>query len=292
MTATRPKSFVDDWTAPGTPAPPTTIANASRDIRPGSNGSGPTSIGARFTEIAIEDLVGAPHVDYRWGGIHLSPDGREVAFSWDRTGTNEIFAAPLVGDRIYQLTDGSDRSVWPRWSPDGASIAFLRDSGGDERFQIWLMRRDGSRLRQLTAETGSGHRDISWSPDGSRIAFVSNSGGTRYRVEVIDVASGARTALTDGEHDDSLPRWSPDGRRIVFTSRRDTVRTNTDLFVIESSGGPAVLLETRGGSDGESTDGRWSPDGRSIAYTTSIRGRSEVALAHLDGTTVTRVERS
>ena len=290
MTATRPRNFVDEWDAPASPTPPLTIANPAADIQPGSRALEPRTLGDRFREIAIEDLVGAPHVDHRWGGIHLSPDGREVAFSWDRTGTNEIFVAPVVGERIYQLTEGSDRSVWPRWSPDGRTIAFLRDSGGDERFQIWLMRRDGKRLRQLTELVSAGHRDIAWSPDATRLAFVSNNGGQRYRVEVIEVATGVRTALTDGTHDDSLPRWSPDGRWLVITTRREPVRTNADLFLVAAGGGEAVRLETRAGVDGESIDGQWSPDGHAIAFTTSVRGRYEIALAHLDGTAVKRVE--
>lgn len=282
-TGTRPRNFVDAWDAPASATPPTTVANPGGDIRPDAEDLRPRPLGARFREIAIEDLVGAPHVDYRWGGIHLSPDGREVAFSWDRTGTNEIFVAPVVGERIYQLTDGSDRSVWPRWSPDGRSIAFLRDAGGDERFQIWLMRRDGKRLRQLTELASAGHREIAWSPDGTRVAFTSNSGGGRYRVEAIEVATGVRTALTDGTYDDSLPRWSPDGRWLAFTSRREQQRSNADLFLVASGGGEAVRLETRGAVDGESIDGQWSPDGRAIAFTTSVRGRYEIALAHLDG---------
>ena len=290
VTRSRPRNFVDEWDAPASPVPPTTVANPATEIQPGGRDLRPRPLGARFREIAIEDLVGAPHVDYRWGGLHLSPDGGEVAFSWDRTGTNEIFVAPVVGERIYQLTEGSDRSVWPRWSPDGRSIAFLRDSGGDERFQIWLMRRDGKRLRQLTEDVSAGHREITWSPDGTRIAFTSNSGGRRYRVEVIEVATGVRVALTDGADSDSIPHWSPDGRWLVFTSRRERVRTNSDLFVVASGGGEAVRLETRGGVDGESMDGVWSPDGRSIAFTTSLRGRYEIALAHLDGTAVRRVE--
>lgn len=290
VTGTRPRNFADDWDAPASPTPPTTVANPAADIQPGTRDFRPAPLGDRFRQIAIEDVVGAPHVDYRWGGLHLSPDGKEVVFSWDRTGTNEIFVVPILGERIYQLTDGSDRSVWPRWSPDGRWIAFLRDSGGDERFQIWLMRRDGKRLRQLTDVMGAGHRDIAWSPDGARLAFVSNSGGTGYRLEVIEVATGVRSALTDGAHGEVGPRWSPDGRWILFTSRRDRVRTNADLFLIASGGGEALRLETRGGVDGESSDGRWSPDGRSIAFSTSIRGRYEIALAHLEGTAVKRVE--
>lgn len=254
-----------------------------RDIQPDAQALRPASIGPRFREIAIEDLVGAPRVDDRLGGIDLSPDGREVAFSWDRPGSNEIFVAPVHGERIYQLTASSERSVSPRWSPDGQWIAFLRDAAGDERFQIWVMRRDGLRLRQLSSASGAGHRDIAWSPDGTQLAFVSNSTAHKYGLEIVDVATGQPRALSKFSQEDARPCWSPDGRWLVFS--RDA-----DLHLAPAAGGEAIRLEARVGGKGESVDGRWSPDGKAIAFTTSARGRTEIALAHLDGTAVRRVE--
>jgi len=267
---------LDNWSAPASAHPPTTIANALRDIQPSASGLRPVPLGPRFHDIPIEDLVGAPQVDLRHGGIDLSPDGGEVAISWDRSGANEICVAPVRGDRIYQLTDAGDRSVSPRWSPDGQWLAFLRDSGGDERFQIWVMRRDGRRLRQVTSAGSADHRDIAWSPDGSRLACVSDSTATRHGVEVVDVASGEHVVLSDFASDDTTPRWSPDGRWLLIS--RDA-----DLHLIPAAGGAAIRLDTRGGAAGSSVDGRWSPDGRSIAFTTDMRGHNEIALAHLDG---------
>jgi len=274
---------LDDWSAPASARPPTTIANALRDIQPSASGFRPVPLGPRFHEIPIEDLVGAPQVDLRHGGIDLSPDGGEVAFSWDRSGADEICVAPVRGDRIYQLTDAGDRSVSPRWSPDGQWLAFLRDSRGDERFQIWVMRRDGRRLRQVTSAGSADHRDIAWSPDGSRLACVSDGTGTRHGVEVVDVASGEHVALSDFAYDDATPRWSPDGRWLL-------VSRDADLHLVPAAGGSAIRLDTRGGAAGSSIDGRWSPDGRSIAFTTDMRGHNEIALAHLDGTRISRVE--
>src|SRR5207245_323975 len=133
-TKKRPKSFAEDWTARSSPRPPTTIANPETDIQPPPPVVAPRSIGDRYRRLSVEELAGVPYVDYIWGGIDLSPDGSEVAFSWNRSGTFEIFSAPLDGARIFQLTEANERSVWPRWSPDAKQLAFLRDRGGDERF--------------------------------------------------------------------------------------------------------------------------------------------------------------
>jgi len=290
-TSKRPKSFAEDWNAPGTARPPTTIANPATDIQPRAPVVEPRSIGDRYRRLSVEELAGVPYVDYIWGGIDLSPDGSEVAFSWNRSGTFEIFSAPLDGERIFQLTGANERSVWPRWSPDARQLAFMRDSGGNERFDIWLVDRDGERERNLTNEAGVTHRDLAWSPDGTKLAYTANSGGKGFAVHIIDVTTGAKRALTDGARDDLQPRWSPDGTLLVFCSRRDDVRTNADLYVVAATGGDATRLETRGGIDGESIDPRWSPDGTRISFTTDTRGRQEVAIATYAERQIGRIER-
>ncbi len=286
----RPKPFAEDWDAPGTERPPTTIANPATDIVPTAGAYRPRPLGERFQRVAIEDLVGSPYVDWSFGAIDLSSAGDEVAFSWNKTGNFEIYSAPIEKEALYQLTSGTERSVSPRWSPDGKQIAFLRDHGGDERWDIWLVDRDGERERNLTSEPAVCHREIAWSPDGGRIAFVSNAGGRGFGVSVIDVRSGAKKPLTDGAHDDFQPRWSPDGTRIVFASRREKTRTNVGTYLVPADGTVVTLLDTRQGKDGESQHASFSPDGDRISFTTNVRGRYEPAVAKLEGDRVVAVD--
>ena len=287
----RPKSFAEDWEAPASPRPPTTIANPQTDIQPPPPTVAPRSIGDRYRRLSVEELAGVPYVDYIWGGIDLSPDGSEVAFSWNRSGTFEIYSVPLQGERIFQLTDAKERSVCPRWSPDARQVAFMRDRGGDERFDIWLVDRDGEHERNLTNEQGVMHRDLSWSPDGSQIAYTANAQGNAFAIHVIDVASGTKRALTDGSRDDVQPRWSPDGTLLLFWSRREDVRTNAELYVVAAAGGEITRLDTREGKDGESLDPQWSPDGTRISFTTDTRGRQEIAVASYAERAVGRIDR-
>src|SRR5438477_2867818 len=234
----RPKNFAEDWDARGTARPPTTIANPQTAIQPSPPVVAPRSIGDKYRRLSVEELAGVPYVDYLWGGIDLSPDGSEVAFSWNRSGAFEIFSAPLEGERIFQLTEANERSVWPRWSPDAKQLAFMRDRGGDERFDIWLVDRDGEHERNLTNEPDVTHRDIAWSPDGTKLAYTANAAGLEkaFAVHVVDVTTGVKRAVSDGARDDSQPRWSPDGALLLFWSPRDTTRTNADLFVVPASG--------------------------------------------------------
>ncbi|MDE3111894.1 MAG: PD40 domain-containing protein [Chloroflexota bacterium] len=273
----RPQPFADDWGAKGTPRPPTTIANplgaAGRAERPTLARA---SVGARYRRYEVEELAAAPSVDGR-GSMDLSPSGDEVAFAWDRSGTFEIYSAPLVGDRIIQLTSAGAASRSPRWSPDGRWLAFLR-SEGDVPTALWLVDRDGERERRLTDATG--YRDHAWSPDGARIAVADGAGDIR----VLDPESGRNERIASG----SFPRWSPDGRSIVFTARGAAAG---DLGIVPGGGGAARALDTREGKSGSSIDARWSPDGATIAFTTTVRGHPEVAFARVRDGSVVRVER-
>src|SRR5207247_9552334 len=91
-TRNRPKNFAEDWTARSSPRPPTTIANPETDIQPPPPVVAPRSIGDRYRRLSVEELAGVPYVDYIWGGVDLSPDGSEAAFSWNRSGTFEIYS--------------------------------------------------------------------------------------------------------------------------------------------------------------------------------------------------------
>ena len=117
---------------------------------------------------------------------------------YERGGT--IFFVGEDGSPVA-LTHGS----LPKLSPDGTTIAFLRDPagpnyhGGGDPFvlQVWLIHPDGSGLRKLGQQPrcclgASAH--LNWSPDGSGIVL------NAIRDQMWDVATG-----------ESLPWPSPTG---------------------------------------------------------------------------------
>jgi TolB protein len=66
------------------------------------------------------------------------------------------------------------------------------------------------------------------SPDGRSMAFITRTGGA-FRLQLMDLGSGAVTALSDGGQDES-PSFAPNGRLIVYASRqggRDALMTTT-----------------------------------------------------------------
>jgi dipeptidyl aminopeptidase/acylaminoacyl peptidase len=110
----------------------------------------------------------------------LSPDGRHVLYTRDgqiyRARTAPATAAsPLTefdrGEKPFIVAWGTNSS--PRWSPDGARIAFVSNRGTHSFVALYDVP-----TRTVTYVAPSVDRDASptWSPDGKRIAFTRRPG--------------------------------------------------------------------------------------------------------------------
>src|SRR5206468_5193561 len=69
-----------------------------------------------------------------WMSLDVSPDGRTILF--DLLG--DIYRIGIAGGRAERLTSGPAFDYAPRYSPDGRTIAFCSDRGGN--MNLWLMR--------------------------------------------------------------------------------------------------------------------------------------------------------
>src|SRR5262245_14631694 len=86
-----------------------------------------------------------------------SPSGSAVAFQGeiachsDRDGDYEIYVMDADGTALERLTDDDAyQDVSPAWSPDGSRIVFTGILDGDDA-DLFVMRADGSRIKQLTS---------------------------------------------------------------------------------------------------------------------------------------------
>jgi Tol biopolymer transport system component len=86
---------------------------------------------------------GANDVQPAW-----SPDGARLAFVTDRDGNGEIYVMDSTGANALNRTAHAAEDLTPAWSPDGSKIAFMSDRDGD--FAIYVMNADGSGVVRLT----------------------------------------------------------------------------------------------------------------------------------------------
>ncbi len=107
----------------------------------------------------------------------------------------------------------------PSISPDGRLIVFSRswvDKMKDqERSNLWIVDRDGARLRELTHGNWRDSGPV-WSPDGRRIAFFSDRDGSN-QIHVLWIDTREVAQLTHLERRPGNLTWSPDGKQLAFT---------------------------------------------------------------------------
>jgi len=142
----------------------------------------------------------------------ISPDGRRVVFTSNRSGTNDIWVCDSDGGNAQQLTSlGNVRTGTPRWSSDGKQIAFDSRAGGEAN--VYVMDANGGVPRKL--ETGTRMNSLpSWSHDGRWIYF--NSGLTHRGLTVWRVSATGGRAVQLTKTDASMPIESPDGQYVYF----------------------------------------------------------------------------
>ncbi len=112
---------------------------------------------------------------------HWTPDGTALIFSANRHDDweyeprdSEVYAVDLNTREIIALTDRRGPDEAPAVSPDGGTIAYV---GYDDRYQgyqvarLYLMNRDGSGHRMVTADFDRDVENTTWSRDGSGLFF-------------------------------------------------------------------------------------------------------------------------
>lgn len=216
----------------------------------------------------IRQITTHPQMDF---SPCVSPDGRWLAFTSERSGNLDIWVKRLPRGRAVQVTTHRAEDSQPAWSPDGKHLAFVskrRDAQGD----IWLvhldLRRGGipkGRPDQLTHYLGL-DRKPSFSPNGKKIVFSSDRDGM-LNLWVMGVKSSKARQLTITGGTD--PAWSPKGDWILFTSFR--ADAGGDLFLIHAKKPEISNLEERRVYPvtwGRALDrqGTWSPDGIEIVF--------------------------
>jgi Tol biopolymer transport system component len=158
----------------------------------------------------------------------LSPDGSQVAYSFGgRESDNfDIYVKQIGGGPARRLTSDPAGDGFPSWSPDGRSIAFIRDRG--DKLEVLLIPSEGGPERKIgetAADTSTGvfffvPPYLSWCPDSKNLVTADcSSPGEPFSLFVLSVATGEKRRLSTPPAKalgDGNPAVSPDGRTLAF----------------------------------------------------------------------------
>jgi len=255
-------------------------------------------------------------------GLDWSPDGAWLAVS--TTADPELpYLIALVdsatGD-VRQLTTPQPEFAcdsWPRFSPDGRRVAFVR-AGWSVQHELFVIPVDGGVEHRVVGGLGV-IRGFDWIDDDTIVLAAAGSGRSRLLRVDLDGGRPVRLPLTavesaeypsvgagslvfehtlldrdvwevdlgpdrssrpviDSTRIDEQAVVSPDGRSIAFVSLRTGEQ---NLWVCDRDGGNqrpiTSLVDSQVRSPG------WSPDGEWIGFTAVVDGRPEVHIVAIDG---------
>lgn len=229
----------------------------------------------------------------------ISPDGTLVAYvlgGIDAAADKAISSIWLTdaAGAARRLTQGTTDTA-PVFSPDGATLAFLRDG------QLWTLPVTGGEPVQRTHLPLGAGAPV-WSPAGDRIVFAApvdgeaaaeesdadrakraqgpiasdgvnyqadGSGflrGIRVQLHLVDLGSGAVRQLTDGDEHVASPSWAPDGDFIAYTVKPESVDHLTFRMAVHvidpaDAAAPARIVAF---ADGVAATVAYAPDGRHL----------------------------
>lgn len=179
--------------------------------------------------------------------------------------TAAVLAVTVLGFVALQAAfeEGVPDVANPAPLPANGLIVFER-RGADDRSHLYVMRSDGTGVRQLTDFTTSDGQPAV-SPDGRTVAFVHELEDRGPVVGSIPIEGGVVSWLTDEDlFVTGGPSWSPDGSRIAFPAHDGEGQR---LYVMNANGTEQRPIT---GDDVHWVDSAaWSPDGSTIAFTAS-----------------------
>ena len=212
--------------------------------------------------------------------LDVSPDGSALVF--DLLG--HIYRMPISGGQAESLTQDSGVAMnyHPRWSPDGETIAFVSDRGGQSN--LWLMDADGGNPRAVHQDPNARVATPAWLPNGQGIVARSFtlSQPRRSGLYLFHPEGGSGVELVGNDY----PRagWpAPSAHGSLYfhfapSSERDLVRGAMQIRELDLETGK-VYDVTEGqsqqqyqGSSGGAIAPEPSSDGRWLAFARRIPG--------------------
>lgn len=184
--------------------------------------------------------------------------------------------AHAVSDEVYEALTGI-KGVF------GTKILYVEDlkKPGKGRYRLMYADADGAREKVLFSSSEP-VLSPSWSNDMKRIAYVSFE-TSRPAIFIQDLATGARTQMTNFKGLNGAPAWSPDDKHLALVLSKDG---NPEIYTLEIATKKLQRVTNHFAID---TEPNWSTDGKSIIFTSNRGGSPQIYQAGLASQWVERL---
>jgi Tol biopolymer transport system component len=229
-------------------------------------------------------------------GLSWSRDGKTLAVV-DRQNGDEanrvyVFGMDAGNSRPASRTlPGGLGEAFPQWSPDGKSLAFVRDEKHSATAVVVISLRDGTE-KTYPADTFGG---LGWTPDSTRLMFPSPQGQVGGHLLELNLLTGRTTGPGIASQRILYPAVSPTASSIAYSLR--SADSNIWKRAIGGPGSPAAegpsvpaILSTW-----DEDSPTFSPDGRLVAFSSNRSGSYEIWVSESSGAAprqITRFDRS
>ncbi len=207
----------------------------------------------------------------------ISPDGKMLAFSSNRTGTFNIYVIRFKTSETFQITTGNKDDRYPVFTADSKYILFSSErTGKGDIYRVeatggsgFLQITDGEKLEEYPGVRPKGSGDLvfarreKWGPKPDMRVVTMN----------VDRGMGSLRVLAEGDE----PRYSPDGSKIVFVSNRTK---DDEIWMMNPDGGLQTQLTS---SKRDDENPAFSPDGKRIVFASKRTGNYDIWVMDTDG---------
>jgi Tol biopolymer transport system component/DNA-binding winged helix-turn-helix (wHTH) protein len=208
----------------------------------------------------------------------ISPDGSQVAFSWDGLGgaAPGIYVTSIRGGEPRLFTPATGHDISPVWSPDGTRMTFRRWTGLVQAVMVAPV--TGGAPRQLAETDGY---FVAWTPDSQSVLFtVQSKKASGFELWSVPAGGGEPRQIPTPRGLNPYDRfgYSPDGTMLAYETWPSSSE-EPQIMVRSANGATARQVTTL---HSRIYGWTWTPDSRGFVISNDSQGSKRLYEVSLD----------
>lgn len=234
-----------------------------------------------FENVAAPDSMRAealkPYAQVRSAAFagFLPDGGMAILTRFAETAQIHRVDAPGADRRQLTFFDEPILTAVPNPSPQRPQVAFLKDRGGNELYQLHLLDLASGAVQRLTEEPARVLTPV-WSRDGTALAYASTRRNGRDTDVWLWSERGQHRNLTQKAGNWEPVQFSPDGKQLLVAHMVSINRVTLSVLDLNTQAMRKVAVAGGVGGSGRTYPARFTGDGRAIVYASNVGGEFAV----------------